>query len=134
MVAPDGEWRPALFVTLLALSVLGDLNAVDTGSTMRISGSFLALVLAMVLLGGSQAALIGVATITLGWFRWHDKPLNFLNNLLAYAWFPLIGGVVFYAATNAAGLDDGDGFFYLMVFGTFVVALAANFLLIAGHR
>jgi putative nucleotidyltransferase with HDIG domain len=88
----------------------------------------------MVLLGGSEAALIGVATIALGWFRWHDKPLNFLNNLLAYAWFPLIGGLIFHASTTAGGLDDGDGFFYLMVFGTFVVALAANFLIIAGHR
>jgi putative nucleotidyltransferase with HDIG domain len=134
LLARDGEWRPALFLTLLGLSVLGDVQAVDTGSTIRISGSFLALVLAMVLLGGTQAALIGVATILIGWVRWHDKPRDLVNNLLAYAWFPLIGGMAFYAATEVAGLDDGDGFFYLLVLGTFVLALAANFLIIAGHR
>jgi putative nucleotidyltransferase with HDIG domain len=121
-------------LTLLALSVLGDLHAVDTGTSIKISGSFLALVLAMVLLGGTQAALIGVLTIGVGWFRWHDKPLSLINNLLAYAWFPLIGGTVFYAVTEAAGLGEDDGFFYLLVFGTFVVALAANFLIIAVHR
>jgi putative nucleotidyltransferase with HDIG domain len=134
LLARDGEWRPAVFLMLLVLSVLGDVHAVDTGTAIRISGSFLALVLAMVLLGGTQAALIGVITIVAGWFRWRDKPRDLINNLLAYAWFPLIGGMAFHAATEVADLGNGDGFFYLMVFGTFVVALAANFLIIAAHR
>jgi putative nucleotidyltransferase with HDIG domain len=134
LLARDGEWQPALFLTLLALSVLGDLHAVDTGTTIKISGSFLALVLAMVLLGGTQAALIGVITIGIGWFRWHDTPLGFVNNLLAYAWFPLIGGLAVHAVTETTDLGAGDGFFYLLVFGTFLLALGANFLIIAGHR
>jgi putative nucleotidyltransferase with HDIG domain len=113
---------------------LSDLHAVGTSTRVRISGSFLALVLAMVFLGGTQAALIGVITIAVGWLRWHDKPRDLVNNLLAYAWFPLIGGMAFHAAAQAADLGQGDGFFYLLVLGTFVLALAVNFLIIAGHR
>jgi putative nucleotidyltransferase with HDIG domain len=134
LLARDGEWEPALFLTLLAVSVLGDLHAVDTGTSIKISGSFLALVLAMVLLGGTQAALIGVVTIGVGWFRWHDKPRDLVNNLFAYAWFPLIGGMAFHAATQTADVRAEDGFFYLLVFAVFVVALASNFLIIAAHR
>ena len=50
-------------------------------SQLKISGSFLALVLAMVFLGGTPAALIGVITILAGWLRWRDEPHDLLNNL-----------------------------------------------------
>ena len=47
---------------LLAFSVFSDLTAIDNDRSLKISGSFLALmVLAMVFLGGTPAALIGVA-------------------------------------------------------------------------
>ena len=77
----------------------------------------------MVFLGGPPAALIGLATMAIGWIRWRDAWFFFLNNLVAYAWFPLIGGLAFYAATRAAGVDRSDGFFYVMVFGVFALAL-----------
>ena len=57
---------------------------------MKISGSFLALVLAMVFLGGAPAAVIGVLTILAGWLRWHDDGHYLLNNVVTYATFPLI--------------------------------------------
>ena len=66
---------------LLALSVTSDVLALAVRGRIRISGSFLALVLAMVFLGGTPAALIGVATILLGWLRWREPRHYLLNNL-----------------------------------------------------
>jgi putative nucleotidyltransferase with HDIG domain len=100
---------------------------------VKISGSFLSLVLAMVFLGGTPACLIGVATILVGWLKWRDAKFDLLNNLVAYAWFPLIGGLVFGEAAGALELGPADGSFYLLVLGVFVLALAVNFMIIALH-
>jgi putative nucleotidyltransferase with HDIG domain len=126
-----GSWDAALFVLLLVFSAISDISAVETRTSVKLSGSFLSLVLAMVFLGGAPAALIGVGTILLGWVRWRDSGHVFLNNLVVYAWFPLIGGLAFSAATTAAGVDAGSGVFYLMVLGLFALALALNVLIIA---
>ena len=58
--AGNANWDWSCSLTLLAFSVVSDLVAVDTRPSVKISGSFLALVLAMVFLGGPPAALIGV--------------------------------------------------------------------------
>ena len=71
---------------------------------MKISGSFLALVIAMVFLGGTPAAMIGVATILAGWLRWRDEWHYLLNNVLTYALFPLVGGIAFHEGVAALGL------------------------------
>ncbi len=55
----SANWDPALFGILLGFSVFSDLTAIPTSSKVKISGSFLALVLAMVFLGGAPAALFG---------------------------------------------------------------------------
>jgi putative nucleotidyltransferase with HDIG domain len=128
------DWNLPLFLTLLICSVVSDLRAVETSSKIKISGSFLALVLAMVFLGGAPAAVIGAATMAVGWLRWREPPHDLLNNLVTYAWFPLIGGIAFDACRDLAGLDASDGFFYLLVFGVFVFALALNFSMIAIHN
>jgi putative nucleotidyltransferase with HDIG domain len=129
----DLEFQVPLFLTLLAFSVIGDLRAVETTRGVKISGSFLALVLAMVLLGGPAAAAIGVITMTVGWLRWRDKPLFFLNNIVTYACFPLLGGIVFHSLADAFNLTPDDGFFYLLVLVVFMFALALNFSMIAVH-
>jgi putative nucleotidyltransferase with HDIG domain len=130
--APDANWNLPLFGVLLVFSIVSDLTAVDT-SKVKISGSFLALVLAMVFLGGTPAAVLGVTTIAVGWLRWRDAPHYFLNNILTYAMFPLVGGVVFHAVVTATGLQPNDVSFYLLVFGVFVGALLLNFLMIAWY-
>src|ERR1051325_6481060 len=75
--APACNWELGLFAVLLAFSVFSDLTAVSTASKVKVSGSFLALVVAMVFLGGTPAALIGVATILTGWLcsrdGWHYR-------------------------------------------------------------
>src|SRR3954453_21095774 len=89
--ASESHWDLPLFPVLLSFSVFSYLTAVSTESKVKVSGTFLALVLAMVFLGGTPAALIGVAAILVGWVvRWHDEERYLLNNLPAYAVFPLL--------------------------------------------
>jgi putative nucleotidyltransferase with HDIG domain len=130
--ADQADWDIALLASLLVFSIVSDLSAATT-SAAKISGSFLSLVLAMVFLGGAPAALIGVATIAVGWIRWRDSRMALLNNLVAYAWFPLLGGIVFTWVSSAADLSERDGFFYVLTFVVFVFALALNFLIIAAQ-
>jgi putative nucleotidyltransferase with HDIG domain len=132
--APDGNWDLPLFAILLVFSIFSYVTAVTTASKVKVSGAFLALVLAMVFLGGTAAALIGVATNAVGWFRWREEPQYLLNNLVAYAIFPLVAGVAFHAVIDATGLTSSDPIFYLLVFALFQFALALNFILIASYH
>src|SRR4051794_9287551 len=135
-VAGTASWNAVLLATLFAFALVSDLWAIDTRANpsdkhrLLMSGSFIALVLAMVLLGGTPAALIGVATIVVGHVRFGERRDLFLNNLVAYAWFPLLGGIAF----HAAGLDASDPAYYGMVALVFFFALLVNFLVIAGYN
>src|SRR3954449_1798311 len=127
--AGSASWNLPLLVSLLGFAIVSDLWAIDTsaslGSRTRLlmSGSFLALVVAMVLLGGTPAALIGVCTIVLGHFRFHERRDLFVNNLVAYSWFPLLGGVAFDAGREALGVGPTDSAYYALVAGVFFFAL-----------
>ncbi len=127
VAAPEGNWDLALFGVLLAFSIFSDLTAAPTQSNLVISGSFLALVVAMVFLGGTPAALIGIFTILAGWLRWRSAPYTLLINIFDYTVYPLIGGVVFHAVISETGLQTSDPSFYLAVFGLFLFSLAINF-------
>ena len=131
--APEANWNLALGALLLAFCVFSDLTAVDTKSHVLISGSFLALVVAMVLLGGTPAALLGVGTMLAGWLRWRESWGYLLSNVLAYALFPLLGGVAFHAVVDQAGLTHSNPAFYLLIFALFQFALALNFLMVASY-
>jgi putative nucleotidyltransferase with HDIG domain len=130
---PRGNWQLDLLVVLFAFAAFSDLTAITTNAQLKISGSFLALVLAMVFLGGAPAALLGVFTICVGWLRWRDAPHDLLNNLLTYATFPLIGGLAFRAATAQAGVTADDPLFYVLIFALFQLVLAINFVMTAGY-
>jgi putative nucleotidyltransferase with HDIG domain len=130
----DSNWDLALFAILLATSVIGDLTAVDTPtSRVKISSSFLTIVTATVFLGATPAALIGVATIFAGWLRFRYAATILLINLVTFAWFPLLSGIAFHASLQEIGIAQTDSLFYLCVFGLFVIALAIDFILIAGY-
>jgi putative nucleotidyltransferase with HDIG domain len=129
--APEGNWDVALFGVLLAFSVFSDLTAAPVESQLVVSGSFLALVVAMVFLGGTPAALIGVLTILVGWIRWRTAWLDLFDNVVTYLIFPLLGGVAFHQTLDATGLTSSDPSFYLCIFGLFMFALAINFAMIA---
>jgi putative nucleotidyltransferase with HDIG domain len=132
--APECNWNLPLFTVLLAFATFSYITAVATESKLRVSGAFLAIVLAMVFLGGTPAAIIGVTATVIGWiFRWRDEPHYLLVNVLTYALFPLIGGIVFHEVISGSGIMPSDWLFYLCVFGLFQLALTINFILIAGY-
>ena len=132
-LAPAANWDLGLFFVLLGFSIFSDMTAIETAAHLKISGSFLALVLAIVFLGGVPAALIGVLTMLVGWARWRDEPHDLLNNLVTYATFPLLSGIAFEAATTGAGVTASDPLFYMMVFGVFLLALALNFTMVGAY-
>ncbi|HET7590079.1 MAG TPA: HD-GYP domain-containing protein [Solirubrobacterales bacterium] len=131
--ASTASWDLPLFCILLGFSVFSDLTAISTTSKVKISGSFLALVLAMVFLGGAPAAAIGVLTILAGWLRWRDEGHYLLNNILTYATFPLLSGILFHEIVDSGQVTENDASFYALIFGVFLVALAINFTMIASY-
>ena len=132
--AGNAEWDLGLIGVLLALAIASDLTAVETAARkIRISGSFLAIVVAIVFLGAAPAAVIGVVTIGAGWLRARYPAPDLLINLVTYAWFPLIGGIAFHETVDATGLGGEDTSFYLLILGLFAFALALDFLAIAGY-
>jgi putative nucleotidyltransferase with HDIG domain len=131
--APNANWDLPLFCILLGFSVFSDLTAISTTSKVKISGSFLALVLAMVFLGGTPAAVIGVMTILAGWLRWRDAGHYLINNVLTYATFPLVSGIAFHELVDSSHIAETDASFYGLIFAVFLIALAINFTMIASY-
>jgi putative nucleotidyltransferase with HDIG domain len=126
------DWRPPeLFAVLLAAALGSDLLAVRY-KVQRISGSFLAIVLAMALLGPAPAVVIGVTTVLVDQLRARNPVPRLITNLATYAVFPLLGGLLIHAAADAVGLKEDDLGFFLLVFGAFLVVNLLNFLGIAG--
>jgi len=123
----DVHWNLGYLAIIAALTVGSDMTSVEMGSRrVRVSGSFLGLMLAAVLLGGGAAAIVGVATIIAGRIRWRIESHYFLSNLVIYAWFPLVSGLLFRTVVHHAGLSPHEAGYYLLVFGTFVFALALD--------
>jgi putative nucleotidyltransferase with HDIG domain len=126
------DWEPLeLFAVLLALALGSDLLAVRHGA-QRISGSFLALVLAMALLGPAPAATIGVASVLVDQLRARNPLPRLITNLATYATFPLVGALLIEWMADALDVQDDDLGFLLLIFGGFLVANLLNFLGIAG--
>jgi putative nucleotidyltransferase with HDIG domain len=129
--APLANWDLALFGILLGFSVFSDVMSIETETRLKISGNFLALVLAMVFLGGTPAAIIGIISILAGWLRFRESLHDLLVNLLTYMTFPLVVGTIFHEVLTASGITTADPAFYVLVFGAFLAALAMNFTMIA---
>lgn len=131
--APRANWDWALFATLLAFSAFSDLMSIDTESRLRVSANFLALITAMVFLGGTPAALIGVISISIGWIRYREGMSDLLINVVTFMSFPLIVGVGFQSLLEATGTTTSELAFYVFVFGAFSCGLLLNFVMIGGY-
>jgi putative nucleotidyltransferase with HDIG domain len=98
-----------------------------------VSASLTAIVIGAVFLGPGPAMAIGVLTILAGW-RVHRYPsADLLTNLVAYLWFPLAAGLFFHWIMEGAAIGRGSTDFYLAIIGTFVVAIAVNFLIVGSY-
>jgi len=131
--APYANWDMGLLAILLGFSIFSDVTAIEMESRLKVSGSFLASVLAMVFLGGTPAALIGVISIIAGWVRFREKWNDFFFNLLTYITFPVIVATTFHEIVEATAITSSDPIYYGLVFGVFLVALALNFSMIAAY-
>jgi putative nucleotidyltransferase with HDIG domain len=126
------DWRPLeLFAVLLALAIGSDLLAVRY-KVQRISGSFLALVLAMALLGPAPAVAIGVAAVLVDQLRAGNPLPRLVTNVATYAVFPLVGALLIRGAAQALDLREDDLGFSVVVFGVFLIVNFLNFAGIAG--
>ncbi len=131
LAAHTAEWHLTDLGILAALAVISEITATLSGK-LAISGSFLAIMLAGVLLGGSPAAVVGALTIAIGWFRWRERGETFRQNLVTFTWFPLLSGLLFHWLSDEGGVGLHDGTYwqnptyYLLVFATFMFALALN--------
>ena len=127
------DWTPVeLVLLLLVLAIGSDVLTIEFRG-IRISGSFLALVLAMALLGPAPAAVIGVVATAIDavFYRrpWHRN----LMNLAVWAWFPIIGALIIeaWAGEAAPGTENALGFAGL-VGAVFMITNFLNFVLVAG--
>jgi putative nucleotidyltransferase with HDIG domain len=134
VLADSSNWNLPLIALLGVIAAVSDLTAVETGdSKIKLSGSFLTIVVAIVLLGETAAAIVSVLSILVGWLRPRYPGRVLLINVVNYAWFPLLSGLVFNALVAGTGVGRTDPAFYLLVFVLFLVALAINFGVIAWY-
>jgi putative nucleotidyltransferase with HDIG domain len=131
LLSEADDWDSiALFGLLLGLACASELFRLRT-KRFFISASFLAIVLAMTLLGPTPAAVIGVSVMLVNVATRRTGWRATLNNLSTYAVFALVGGAVF-EALGGPGLhsDDKAGYVALIV-AVFLAMNLLNFLLIA---
>jgi putative nucleotidyltransferase with HDIG domain len=133
------DWQPLqLLVLLLVLSATGDRLTVNVRN-QNLSGAFIALVLAMTLLGPAPALALGIAVMGVDAVLRRLEPSRALTNLSTYAVFLIAGGVLSRALVGDVHSTHNAAFtrsptFALAVFGVFIVTNLLNFALIAIHE
>ena len=134
LTADTANWDLGLFALLVGFAVFSELTAIGTSYKLKLSGSFLPLVLAMVFLGGPPAALMAVISIAVITLAGQARAPHFvLNNLLTFATYPLVSGLAFHWVTTGAGITSSDPAFYALILGVFGLALIIDFVLIASY-
>jgi putative nucleotidyltransferase with HDIG domain len=123
------DWQPiALVAVLFALAVASDLMIVEMRG-LRLSGAFLSVVLAMVLLGPAPAVAIGIGT-TLVYAVASRRPFDrVLTDAAVWAIFALVGGLM--ANAFAADATRDAVWFCAVVVLVFMTTNVVNFVLIA---
>jgi putative nucleotidyltransferase with HDIG domain len=138
VLARGEEWHPvALFVLLLLLGVAGDRLAV-TVRNQNLSAAFVALVLAMCLLGPLPATAVGLVVVVIDARVRRLSRARWVNNLATYAVFPVAGGLAARALLDVHDPANAQASravgFALTVFGVFIATNLLNFALIAAHQ
>jgi diguanylate cyclase (GGDEF)-like protein len=140
LTAHTAHWNLLDLATLMALAVISEITSTRLPSgVIYVSGSFLGIALGAVLLGGAPAAIIGDVTIAIGWLWTRERGESLRHNLVNYAWFPLLTGLLFHWATRAAGVSvhlhdyRSNPTYYVLILGAFMFALALNTVLTAVH-
>jgi putative nucleotidyltransferase with HDIG domain len=132
MANQPADWEPVELVLLLfVLAVGSDMLTVEVRG-LRVTGSFLALVLAMALLGPAPAVAIGLGCTVIDAVVARRPWDRTLVNLASFATFPLIGGVLMDAMMGEFVPMRHDALgFAAMVFVVFMLTNTVNFLMAA---
>ena len=127
------DWKPLELVLLLFVLCVGsDMNTVEL-RRVRITGSFLALVLAMALLGPAPAAAIGVASSIVYSLVSRQTFIEAFGNVAVFAAFPVVGGLLLDASGTASPGDQGLDFAGAVLV-VFMLTNFLNFVLVAGYK
>jgi putative nucleotidyltransferase with HDIG domain len=128
-----GDWQPIeLVLLLLVLAIGSDVLTIDFRG-IRVSGSFMAIVLAMALLGPAPAAAIGVVATAVDASLSPRPWPRTLSNFAVWATFPVVGALLVdvWVADPTPGSENALAF-ALLVFVTFMATNFLNFVLVAG--
>jgi putative nucleotidyltransferase with HDIG domain len=126
------DWRPGALVGLLLVLAAGsDAVAIDLRG-VRVSGSFLAIVLAMALLGPAPAVALGAASSLIDGAVSRRSPLRVLGNTAIFMTFSLVGALAF-RLTLGSDPQHADGVaFAAVVLAVFMGSMLLNFAMVAG--
>ncbi|HTD58465.1 MAG TPA: HD-GYP domain-containing protein [Solirubrobacteraceae bacterium] len=136
LMSTRADWSPLELVgLLLVLSVLGERLELTVGS-QSLSAGFVALVLAMTLLGPAPAVAIAIVAISADSLSRRPSPAVCLSNAATYVAFALLGGVLVRISVGnvhdqAVQATTRSVTFALVVFGAFLITNVVNFALIA---
>jgi putative nucleotidyltransferase with HDIG domain len=129
------EWHPiGLAALLLVLTLLGEWLSIETHRG-ELSASFIALVMAMGVLGPGPAVAFGIAAMALTSARRRLRPAFWLGNLTTYAVSLFVGSLVILALAgnvhDPRNLHTTQGLlFAFIVFASFLVVTVLNFVII----
>jgi putative nucleotidyltransferase with HDIG domain len=136
LLSNGAEWHPLTLVgLLLALTLVGQvLNLEIRGQ--QVTAAFVALVLAMSLLGPAPAVALGISAMVLTSTIRRLPPAHWLNNLSAFAVFPLVGALIVRAVIGDVHSPHNSQVtrsvtFALVVFAVFMITNALNFAMVA---
>jgi putative nucleotidyltransferase with HDIG domain len=122
------EWSPAYLVALLLVLAIGSEAMTIELRRVRMSGSFLALVLAMALLGPAPAAAIGAVSVLADDIARRRSLRDTLWNAMTFVAFPLAGGWIIRLATAGAAFGGSDALGFAALVGlVYMLMNAANF-------
>src|SRR6478735_4133511 len=126
------DWQPLSLVGMLFVLAAGSEFLGFELKGLRLSGSFLALVLAMALLGPAPAVAIAVACALVDAAMTRRSVDRALVNLAIFAAFPLAGGLMMRLLAGDFGVGTTDTLWFAgVVLLTFMVANTLNFALAA---
>src|SRR6185312_481117 len=113
--AHSERWHLWPLLVISVFAIVSDLTAVDSGSKLKVSGTSLGLMLAVVLLGGGPAAVVALSTLLVSWvFRSSRGAPHLLGtDAVVYSWLLLIAGFFFPAAIHVLRVGPHDAGYYL---------------------
>jgi HD domain-containing protein len=131
LVSTPDQWEPPELVGLLAVLAWGSDFLTFETKRIRISGSFLGLVLTMAILGPAPAVAIGIGCVLVDSLHSRTRGLPLLGNAATYALVPLLGGLVLSVLDDSPAISS-DGY-AVAVFVVFCLLNVLNFTIIASH-